>query len=70
MTRTTWTIVKQLARRAEMADMHFAGLDAVLDTHDTRHHYARTALNRAANLSLVQDLPQPQTQLTCVIVAT
>ena len=54
--RTVWAIVKRLARTAELADVQFAGLAAALHTHDTRYHYARTVLNRGANLSVVQDL--------------
>ncbi len=54
--RTVWAIVKDLARRAALAEVRFAGLADALHTHDTRHHYARTVLNRGAGLSVVQDL--------------
>jgi hypothetical protein len=50
-----WSIVKNLARQAEIADPQFAGLSRALQTHDTRHHFARTVLNAGAGLSVVQD---------------
>jgi integrase len=53
---SVWSIVKNLARRAEIADPRFIGLSRTLHTHDTRHHFARTVLNAGAGLSVVQDL--------------
>jgi integrase len=53
---SVWAIVKRLAREAEAADPAFQGLPGALRTHDTRHHFAHTVLNRGAGLSVVQDL--------------
>jgi integrase len=53
---SVWSIVKNLAREAELADPQFLGLTRALHTHDTRHHFARTVLNAGAGLSVVQDL--------------
>jgi site-specific recombinase XerD len=53
---SVWAIVKKLAQEAEAADPEFLGLARALNTHDTRHHFAHTVLNRGAGLSVVQDL--------------
>jgi site-specific recombinase XerD len=53
---SVWHIVKQFASQAEAADPNFLGLARALHTHDTRHHFARSVLNRGENLSVVHDL--------------
>jgi site-specific recombinase XerD len=53
---SVWSIVKNLARQAELADPQFIGLSGTLHTHDTRHHFARIVLNAGAGLSVVLDL--------------
>jgi site-specific recombinase XerD len=53
---SVWAIVNTLAKEAEAADPEFLGLARALHTHDTRHHFAHTVLNRGAGVSVVQDL--------------